>query len=142
MAARGGAGVGHIVPARAPRVNILKLRDDKVKFTLEDTDISVANALRRAMMAEVSERRGGGVSLPPALPHTRARARRSPGGSQVPVLAIDLVNIHENSSVLHDEFVAHRLGLVPLRWRDRSRLPQDVFPFVRRQRRRAGGGGG
>eukprot|EP00753_Platysulcus_tardus_P003018 PLAT12175.1.p1 GENE.PLAT12175.1~~PLAT12175.1.p1 ORF type:complete len:306 (+),score=142.96 PLAT12175.1:155-1072(+) len=69
---------------RFPSVEILELRDDNMRFVLSETDVSIANALRRVMIGEV------------------------------PTLAIDLVTIGNNTSVLNDEFLCHRLGLVPL----------------------------
>jgi DNA-directed RNA polymerase alpha subunit len=69
---------------RHPNVEVRRLTDDYAEFVLRDTDVSMANALRRVMWAEV------------------------------PTIAIDLVEFENNTTVLNDEFIAHRLGMVPL----------------------------
>lgn len=80
---------------RKPHIEVTHVQSDLVKFTLTNTDISVANALRRIMLAEV------------------------------PAMAIDVVNIEENETVLFDEFLAHRMGLVPLSSHGVGDLPSD-----------------
>ncbi|KAJ3093959.1 45 kDa subunit of RNA polymerase II [Phlyctochytrium planicorne] len=77
-----------------PQVTIERIDPDEpsISFILSNTDLSMANSLRRIMLAEV------------------------------PTMAIDLVDIEENSSVLIDEFVAHRLGLIPLYSNDVSNI--------------------
>lgn len=69
---------------RKPNVEITFIDDYNCNFILSDTDASIANALRKTIISEV------------------------------PTIAIDLVEIEENSSCLADEFIAHRLGLIPL----------------------------
>jgi DNA-directed RNA polymerase subunit D len=66
-------------------VKILEEKDNTLRFLLKGTGHAYANALRRAMMAEV------------------------------PVMAIEDVIIIENTSVLYDEVIAHRLGLIPIK---------------------------
>ena len=66
-------------------VKVIDEKDNALRFLLQGTNHAYANALRRAMIAEV------------------------------PAMAIEDVIIIENTSVLYDEVVAHRLGLIPLK---------------------------
>ncbi|MBI4738014.1 DNA-directed RNA polymerase subunit D [Candidatus Woesearchaeota archaeon] len=61
-----------------------KKKYNRVSFILKDTSSVFANMLRRVIMDEV------------------------------PTLAIENVEFRKNTSVLYDEIIAHRLGLIPL----------------------------
>ena len=69
-----------------PEIEIVKISDDNLylEFYLLNVDLSFANALRRIILAEI------------------------------PTMAIDIVNIKSNTSPLFDEFISHRLGLIPI----------------------------
>lgn len=83
------------VERREPKIQVTEATDFMCRFTLTDTDISVANAIRRIILAEV------------------------------PTMAIEIVNIEENETVLFDEFIAHRMGLLPLTSHRVGDIPQD-----------------
>jgi DNA-directed RNA polymerase subunit D len=67
------------------KFQILKRSDVELEILVEEITPALANSLRRAMITEV------------------------------PTMAIEDVEIYENSSSLYDEVLAHRLGLVPLK---------------------------
>jgi hypothetical protein len=91
-----------VVAQARPTIEHLKMKQNCMKFLLTNTDISVANSLRRVMLAEV------------------------------PTLAIEFVTIEDNSSALMDEFLSQRLGLIPIRFvpSDRRSI-METFNMVR-----------
>jgi DNA-directed RNA polymerase subunit D len=66
-------------------VKVIEQSESRVALQLEGIDRSYANAVRRFCISEV------------------------------PAMAIDDVVILENSSVLYDEILAHRLGMIPIK---------------------------
>ena len=78
------------------KVTTISLTDDTIRFTLEGVTVALANALRRTMVAEV------------------------------PIMTIDDIFIFDNSSLVADEILSHRIGLVPLK----TDLDTYVLPEV------------
>ena len=68
-------------PLALPQVRVVRLEGDTLEFDLIGVDASFANALRRVLIAEV------------------------------PTMAIEQVYIGDNTSVIPDEVLSHRLGL-------------------------------
>jgi len=79
-------------------INITGSTDDSINFLVTGADLHLANLLRRIMI------------------------------SDVPTWAIDVVKFEENTTALHDEFIAHRLGLIPIVYP--GNLKQDEIQFT------------
>lgn len=75
--------------------------DDRIEFDLVGVDASIANALRRILISEVRPR--------------TSCVRHALTESQVPTVAVESVYVWNNTSLVHDEVLAQRLGLVPIR---------------------------
>ena len=65
-------------------MEVTTLSNRSVEFDMVGVDASIANAFRRVMIAEV------------------------------PSICIEHVYVWDNTSVMQDEVLAHRLGLIPL----------------------------
>jgi DNA-directed RNA polymerase subunit D len=78
------------------KIQILsKKKGEPLKFMLEGVTPAFANALRRIMVSEV------------------------------PALAVDWVEMHNNTSALFDEIIAHRIGMIPLTFDPRKLNERD-----------------
>jgi len=66
------------------KVNMLKKSKERIEFEIEGLTPALAGELRRIMISEI------------------------------PTMAIEWVDFHKNDSVLWDEMIANRLGLIPL----------------------------
>ncbi|MFH8080667.1 MAG: DNA-directed RNA polymerase subunit D [Candidatus Aenigmatarchaeota archaeon] len=66
------------------KVKIIEKNDYKMRIQIENINSALAGELRRIMLSEI------------------------------PTMAIEWVDFHINDSVLWDEIIAHRLGLIPL----------------------------
>ncbi|KAH3873133.1 DNA-directed RNA polymerases I and III subunit RPAC1-like isoform X2 [Dreissena polymorpha] len=67
------------------RVEIKRLTNDELEFDMIGIDAAIANAFRRILLSEV------------------------------PTMAIEKVHIYNNTSIIQDEVLAHRLGLIPIK---------------------------
>jgi DNA-directed RNA polymerase subunit D len=77
-------------------IKVLKKDEDNLRLLIRGVNVPYVNALRRIVISEV------------------------------PCMAIDEIVMVENSSILQDEIIAHRLGLIPLKTDlDSYNLPEE-----------------
>lgn len=67
------------------RIDIVDMDENSMEFDMVGIDAAIANAFRRILLAEV------------------------------PTMAVEKVFIYNNTSIIQDEILAHRLGLIPIK---------------------------
>uniref|UniRef100_A0A8D0H787 DNA-directed RNA polymerases I and III subunit RPAC1 n=1 Tax=Sphenodon punctatus TaxID=8508 RepID=A0A8D0H787_SPHPU len=67
------------------RVDVINMDETTLEFDMVRIDAAIANAFRRILLAEV------------------------------PTMAVEKVFVYNNTSIVQDEILAHRLGLIPIR---------------------------
>uniref|UniRef100_A0A5F8GN81 DNA-directed RNA polymerases I and III subunit RPAC1 n=1 Tax=Monodelphis domestica TaxID=13616 RepID=A0A5F8GN81_MONDO len=67
------------------RVDVVHMDENSLEFDMIGIDAAIANAFRRILLAEV------------------------------PTMAVEKVFVYNNTSIVQDEILAHRLGLIPIR---------------------------
>ncbi|MEM2974697.1 MAG: DNA-directed RNA polymerase subunit D [Candidatus Micrarchaeia archaeon] len=77
-------------------MKIVEEDDNEIKFKLKDAPLGFANLLRRYCI------------------------------NSVPTFAVEDVSIYENSSSFFDEYIAHRLGLIPLTTPEKALKNEEV----------------
>lgn len=88
--------IGHHGASKLVEIELLEKTDVGIRLLIRGVDVPFMNALRRIIISEV------------------------------PCMAVDDVVILENSSILQDEMIAHRLGLIPLKTDlDSYNLPEE-----------------
>ena len=70
------------------------MASEEIVFDITGYDVSFTNAIRRILLAEV------------------------------PSMAIEKVELYNNTTVMHDEFLGHRLGLIPIK------VDAKLFDFI------------
>jgi DNA-directed RNA polymerase subunit D len=83
-------------------MDVKKISEDHgvLKLLVKDLDVQYINAVRRTAM------------------------------NQLPVLAIENIRIYQNNSVLFDEFLAHRLGMLPIQTNFKEYKKGDTTSFT------------
>ncbi|MBM1154479.1 DNA-directed RNA polymerase subunit D [archaeon] len=77
-----------------PQIEIISREGNRLRFILRNSSVALANAIRRACISEIY------------------------------TTAIDLVAVVANNTPFHDEFIVHRIAMIPLTT-DKSLIPKD-----------------